>query len=241
MSEDPSGDGPVLAVEKLRHAFGEVAVLSDVSFAIAPGDVVCLVGPNGSGKTTLLRHVSGLLTPDDGSIDVAARGGRTIGYLPQRPAFRPGFSVRETLSFYASLVPTDHDVETLVERVGLTGAADRDVAALSGGMTRLLGIAQTVIGDPSLLVLDEPASGLDPRMTHRVTDAIETVADRGDAVLLATHNLAAVERIADKVLVLDRGSIVAEASPTALMASTETTSLDAAFEALTAAADGGSS
>jgi ABC-type multidrug transport system ATPase subunit len=230
---DRADRDPAVRLDGLGHAFGSVEVLADLSLTIDRGDVACLVGPNGSGKTTLLRLIAGLLEPDRGTVTVDADGPRPVGYLPQRPAFRAGFTVRETLSFYASLVGAEATVDDLLDLVGLTAVADRDVAALSGGMTRLLGIAQTVVGDPPLLVLDEPASGLDPTMTRHVADAIADVGERGDTVVLATHNLAAVERIADAVVVLDRGEVVAAAPPASLLSETETATLADAFAALT--------
>lgn len=229
-------DGTAIQIRALEHRFGDVEVLRDLSATIDAGDVACLVGPNGSGKTTLLRIVAGLLEPTAGDVDIVDEvpaDRRRVGYLPQQPAFRPTFTVSETLSFYATLVPGETDVQARLEQVGLGPVADRRVAALSGGMIRLLGIAQTVVGEPPLLVLDEPASGLDPTMSRQVTGAIDEIAAAGDTVLLATHDLGAVERIADEVLVLDRGDIVAAGPPTDLLAETETDALADAFAALT--------
>ena len=232
-----TGQGTAVSVRGLDHRFGDVEVFRDLSLSIAAGDVACLIGPNGSGKTTLLRIVAGLLPPTAGEVDLAdhlEEDRRRVGYLPQQPAFRPTFTVRETLSFYAALVPGETDVEARLDQVGLRAVADRRVEALSGGMVRLLGIAQTVVGEPPLLVLDEPASGLDPTMGRHVTGAIDEIGASGDTVLLATHNLTAVERIADVVLVLDRGSIVATGPPADLLADTDTDTLADAFAALTA-------
>ena len=229
-----AGTDPVIAVEGVSHAFGDLGVLADVSLAVDPGTVTCLIGPNGSGKTTLLRLVAGLLDPDEGSVRVTGERDREVGYLAQQPAFRPQFTVRETVAFYASLVETEVAVDDALDRVGLAPVADRRVGALSGGMVRLLGIAGTAIGDPPALVLDEPSSGLDPTMTRRVTEAAADLAGEGDAVLLATHDLQSVDRIADEVLVLDRGELVASGSPAALRSETDTSTLSEALSALTA-------
>ena len=234
--EEPGpGEGRVIDVEGLGHAYGDLTVLEEVSFDLAPGTIACLIGPNGSGKSTLMRLLGGLLDPTAGSVEVDARGDRPVGYLAQTPAFRPQFTVAETVAFYGSLVETDVDVDATLERVGLTPVADRPVDALSGGMTRLLGLALTTVGDPGVLLLDEPASGLDPMMTAYITGVIEDVADTGDAVVLATHNLTAAERVADVVLVLDRGTLVAADAPGALMAETGTDTLAGALEALVGA------
>jgi len=230
----------VLDVESVSHAFGDVDVFSDVSFSVAPGTVTALVGPNGSGKTTLLRAVLGLLTPDAGRVRLFGGDGaddgdgasREVGYLPQSPRFRSAFTVAETLEFYADLLAADVDVSGAVERVGLAGAADRRVDGLSGGMTRLLGIGQAILGDPSLVVLDEPTGDLDPRMTEYVFEVVRELADDGTAVLLATHNLAGAEA-ADAAVVLDRGGVVADDSPAALVDRTGAASFREAVLSLT--------
>ena len=204
---------PVLEIDSVSKSFGPIEVLSDVSVTLFPGDVVAVVGPNGSGKTTLLRTIVGDLNPSTG--DVLYTGpsvGRPIGYLPQRSTFRPGFTAGETLSFYASLADGPSP-EALLERVGLVDAGSRNVEALSGGMSRLLGIAQAMIGDPPVIVLDEPASGLDPNMSAAVFDTAEEVAEGGKTVVLSSHDLSLVETTADVVVVLSRGSVAAMDAP----------------------------
>jgi ABC-type multidrug transport system ATPase subunit len=227
----------VVTVDGLSHSFGDLDVLGDVSFEIETGTVACIIGPNGSGKTTLLRLVTGLLDPDEGRVSVTESGNRSVGYLAQQPAFRPQFTVRETIEFYGALVDGDVDTEAVLQRVGLGAVADRRVDALSGGMMRLLGIAQTTVGDPSLLVLDEPSSGLDPTMTRHITDVITDLGADGDAVLVATHDLRSVERIADTVLVIDHGRLVANAPPAELLADTDTETLEDALAALSTGDD----
>jgi ABC-type multidrug transport system ATPase subunit len=214
-----------LTVDSLRRSFGDVTVLSDVSFSARAGTVTSVVGPNGAGKSTLLRIIGGLLAPSGGTVSVETPAERAVGYLPQTPAFRPQFTLAETLAFYADLAGVDVDPDTVLARVGLDAVADRRVEALSGGMTRLFGIAQATIGDPPILVLDEPSSGLDPTMTEHVGDVIDGLADEGRTVLLATHELGTVDRVADTVLVLDGGVVAAEGSPAELRERTGSESL----------------
>jgi ABC-type multidrug transport system ATPase subunit len=222
----------VVTVDGLGRRFGETVVLEDVSFDVPEGEVVALIGPNGSGKTTLCRVVAGLLEPTDGSVERPIEAEREVGYLPQEPTFRPRFTVRETLDYYGDLVRADVDVDGLLARVGLADAADRPVEALSGGMTRLLGVAQATVGDPPLLVLDEPTSGLDPEMADRIFDILQSLRDDDRSVLVATHDLPGVEAVADDVVLLDEGRVVASDDPAALRARVETDTLRAAFPRL---------
>nr|WP_152419432.1 ABC transporter ATP-binding protein [Halobiforma nitratireducens] len=230
---------PVLEADDVDHSYGPVSVLENVSTTVDAGAVTALIGPNGSGKTTLLRTLAGLLEPTGGSVtyrgDDAAR---RIGYLPQQPAFRPGFTVLETVRFYSSLVGADEPDTAAVDRletVGLADAADRPVEALSGGMTRLVGIAQATIGDPPVVVLDEPASGLDPGMSNHVFEIAAELAAEGTAVLLSSHDLSLVDRTADAVALLDDGRIVRQGPPASMRADLEVDSLRAVYEQSVAA------
>ena len=226
--ERASGEGTggeQVVAESLRRSFGDLTVLSDVSFTAESGTVNCFVGPNGSGKTTLLRIVAGLLAPSGGRIDVAATAGRAVGYLPQNPAFRSQFTLAETLAFYEDLAGVEIDPGEVLARVGLDAVADRRAGDLSGGMTRLFGIAQATVGDPPVLVLDEPSSGLDPTMTEHVGTVIRDLAEQGHTVLLATHDLGTVDRVADTVLVLDDGVVQVADSPETLRRETNSETL----------------
>ena len=212
-------DAPLLRLEGVSKSFGPVDVLSDVSASIPSGSVVALIGPNGSGKTTLIRVLVGDLPATSGTVSYEGPDAdRPIGYLPQEPTFRPGFTAAETLSFYSSLVD-GADPAPLLERVGLAAAADRRVEALSGGMRQLLGIAQATVGDPPLVVLDEPASGLDPNMSANVFETAAEMTDAGTTVLLSSHDLALVEETADSVVVLNRGTVAASGTIEELYAS----------------------
>ncbi|MFC4543876.1 ABC transporter ATP-binding protein [Halosolutus amylolyticus] len=223
---------PILEATDIDHDYGTISVLENVSATLRRGAVTALIGPNGSGKTTLIRSLAGLHEPTAGKIAYhGPETARRIGYLPQHPAFRPGFTCLETLEFYASLVGGDETAAmTHLDRVGLADAADRPVEALSGGMTRLLGIAQATIGDPPVVVLDEPGSGLDPGMSMHVFDVAAELADDGIAVLLSSHDLELVERVADRVLILSDGRIVRRGSTAQLRDELDADSLWAVYE-----------
>lgn len=229
-----------VTVSDLQQSFGDVTVLDGVSLSAASGDIVAVVGPNGSGKSTFLELLVGVRAADGGSIELG--GGevdRRVGYLPQRPTFREGFTARDTLEFYARFL-ADADVPGTLERVGLSGVSDRTVGSLSGGMTRLLGLGQAILGSPDVLVLDEPGSGLDPAMVERLFAVVGELAADGTAVVVASHNLAAVEMHADTVALLDRGRFAAVGPPTDLLSETETETLVGAFLAIVEGGEGGS-
>lgn len=221
----------VVSVDGISRSFGRVSVFEDVSFELEAGTVTAVVGPNGSGKTTLLKVVAGLSPADDGTVSVTADGARRVGYLPQEPGFRPSFTVGETLGYYGDLLERYATVDEHLEAVGLADVRDRRVDALSGGMRRLLGFAVATVGDPPLVVLDEPTGDLDPLMTEYIFGLTADLAAEGAAVLLATHNLEGAAD-ADRVLVLDRGGVVGRGSPEELLASAEADSLAAAFRSL---------
>lgn len=221
----------VLELDDVAKSFGGVSVLEDISVEIRAGELTAIVGPNGSGKTTLLGLAAGLLDPTDGTVtDTESRASRSVGYLPQQPAFRPGFTVGETMEFYTALVGGDPDAA--LDRVGLTDARSRRVEHLSGGMTRLLGVAQATVGDPPLVVLDEPGSGLDPGMRTTIASVAAELAADGAAVVFSSHDLELVAARADRVVILDGGSIVADGSPDHLQSRYDTADLSAVFDAV---------
>jgi len=220
----------VLALEDASFAFGDLPILDGADVAVERGELVALVGPNGAGKTTILELLAGLRAPDSGTVRRPTAAARSTAYLPQSPGFRSGFTVRETLSFYADLLGDDAvDVNGVLDRVGLGDAADRRVEALSGGMTRLLGLAQALVGDPPVVVLDEPTSGLDPDVADSVFDATAALATDDRAVVVASHDLAAVEARADRVVLVADGAIAFDGPPDGLLAETGAGTLREAF------------
>ena len=222
----------MLTVTGVTKQYGDVSAVSNISFNLATGNVLAVVGANGAGKTTLIKCLLGLVKFKgqvlvDG-IDVARFGRNArarIGYLPQNPAFHVDLTVAETTLFYADLksVSTD-DARNGVEAVGLGGHSGKKVGELSGGMRQRLGLAIALLGDPPILILDEPASGLDmsARLELRRLVIEQRVANR--AVLLSTHWLEDVPYIADCVMVLDRGNCIYLGNTTDSTAVTASTS-----------------
>ena len=197
---------------------GAVAV-KDVSLILREGETIALVGHNGAGKTTLIKLMLGLIRPSGGSVRVlgenpsagefAAR--RRLGYLPENVSFNMALTGRETLGFYARLKRVSlGDVAGLLESVGLTAAADRRVGGYSKGMRQRLGLAQALLGDPRVLLLDEPTTGLDPALRNSFYDIVEDLRARGATVLLSSHALTELEGKADRVIIVNRGIKIAD-------------------------------
>jgi ABC-2 type transport system ATP-binding protein len=236
-----------LAVEGVAKRFGDVEALGGVSLDVAPGEVVGLLGPNGAGKTTLVRAIATLLPADDGRITVdgvsvdadPAAVRERIGLAGQFAAIDELLTGRENLRLVGRLYglggdEADRRATALLDALGLSSAGDRRVGTYSGGMRRRLDLGATLIGSPRLLLLDEPTTGLDPRARADVWALIEDVARGGTAVLLTSQNLEEVDRLADRVVVLDRGLVVGTGAPGALKEQVGGRDLDAVFLALTA-------
>jgi ABC-2 type transport system ATP-binding protein len=207
-------------------------VLDDVDLTVEPG-VTGILGPNGAGKTTLLRILSTVVAPDAGEVrvfgldptraeqrhDIRMR----LGFQPQEPGFFQSFSVRAFVDYVAILKEMADDgrrreeVARVIEAVGLTEVADRKIRKLSGGMRRRVAIAQALLGDPHLLVLDEPTAGLDPEQRMRFREVVSTVAAQ-HAVVLSTHQTDDVAALCDRVVVLDDGRVRFRGSPAELTA-----------------------
>jgi ABC-2 type transport system ATP-binding protein len=218
---------PTVHAENLGKVFRDfwrrpkVRALTDVNFKIMPGEVFGLLGPNGSGKSTTLKLILGLLYPTGGKIEVLGRSPREvaakarIGYLPEESYLYRYLTARETLDFYGSLFNLDtagrkKRTAELLDMVGLAHAARRNIGEFSKGMARRIGLAQALINDPDFIVLDEPTSGLDPTGCRQVKDLILALAARGKTILLASHLLADVEDVCDRIAILYDGRIRAQ-------------------------------
>ncbi len=204
----------MIRIRDLVKRYGAVTAVDGLSFEVEPGETFALIGPNGAGKTTTLKVLLGLVRPDAGAVAVGPRGlpprdpraRRDLGYVPQRVEFPTGRTVAEVLGFFAALRGLgDEAVAGALARVGLAELAARRVSELSGGYTQRLSLAQALLGDPALLVLDEPTASLDPEATWEFRSLLEQLRREGKTILLCSHLLAEVERIADRVLILVGG------------------------------------
>ena len=196
----------------LTRRFGGRAAVSDVSFAVEPGEVVGFLGPNGAGKTTTMRLLLGLLRPDGGR---AVRPER-VGYLPEQAAAYETLTVGSHLRFLArvkGVVDRDEEVARVMERVHVDDLAGRPVGRLSRGQRQRVGLAGALLGSPPAYFLDEPTTGLDPRQVVDARAVVRQLADGGAAVLLSTHLLAEASAVCDRVVVIVAGRVVAEERP----------------------------
>jgi ABC-2 type transport system ATP-binding protein len=220
---------PALRVRGLRKSFGDKVVLDGVDLDVAEGTVFALLGPNGAGKTTTVQILTTLLAPDDGAIRLAGHDPvlepgavrEVIGVTGQFSAVDNLLTGEENLLLMADL----HHLERrearslarrLLDRFDLTGAAGQVVATYSGGMRRRLDLAMTLVGDPRIIFLDEPTTGLDPRSRRTMWDIVEELTASGVTVFLTTQHLDEADRLADRVAVLDRGRVVVEGTPAEL-------------------------
>jgi ABC-2 type transport system ATP-binding protein len=205
-----------LAVRSLTKRFGSRTALQAISFELHAGELVGIIGPNGAGKTTLLSMLAGVLSADEGEI---TRSAGEVGWVPQQPALYSKLSVAENLRLFARLekVPDpDATVTEMLAQAGLEDRADEEVGRLSGGNQQRVNIAIGLLCEPSALLLDEPSASLDPRQRERLWEFIGALAGRGTTVVFSTHNVAEVERYADRILVLVDGELLFTGSPAEL-------------------------
>ncbi|RLQ84676.1 ABC transporter ATP-binding protein [Mycetocola zhadangensis] len=208
----------MIDIQQLSKHYGDVIAVDDISLYIPAGTITGFLGPNGAGKSTLLRLVCGLTRPTTGSaliggLPYSAIGnpGRTVGVSLDASALHSGRTGRESLALAALLMGVGTDrVDTVLETVGLSrGESRRRVGSYSLGMRQRLGLAHAVLGDPRVLILDEPANGLDPHGIHWLRSFLRSYADGGGTVLLSSHLLAEVDALADYLAILGRGRLLA--------------------------------
>ena len=219
-----------LELQNISHYYGKKQALSDFSCTLENG-VYGLLGPNGAGKTTLIHIIVRIITPTEGSVifdgtpikDLQANYFDHVGFLPQYPKFYPNYTAEEFLSYMADCKGINRkkakeQIKELFSFVNLEGEEKKKVGAYSGGMRQRLGIAQALLGNPSILILDEPTAGLDPKERIRFRNLISKISEN-HTVLLATHIVTDVESIAKEVIMLGDGKLIKQGSPKELMQS----------------------
>lgn len=203
----------MVRLENICKSFGKQKVLRDVSLAIGEGEIVGLLGPNGAGKSTLMKIVIGLWQADGGQVTAPRR----IGYLPERNPLYEEMYVREYLQFMARMTEDGKErkqglasrfvgVEELIARVGLTAEAHKKIGHLSKGYRQRVGLAQALLGEPEMLILDEPTTGLDPNQLVEIRDLIRSEGKQR-TIILSTHILQEVQEVCSRVVILDHGVV----------------------------------
>ncbi|MEU8267924.1 ABC transporter ATP-binding protein [Sphaerisporangium sp. NPDC049002] len=216
----------IIEITKLRKLYGKQVAVDDVSFAVEEGEIFGVVGRNGAGKTTTVECVSGLRTPDGGTVAVTGLDPRhdraelrqRVGVQLQDCSLPDKLRVWEALDLYASFYERPADWRELMEEVGLGQKRDTAFAKLSGGQRQRLSIALALVGAPRVAILDELTTGLDPQARRETWDLIELVRSRGVTIVLVTHFMEEAERLCDRIAVIDEGRVAAIDSPAGLIA-----------------------
>ncbi len=217
--------GRVVSARNLHKTFGDVVAVEDLSLDVSSGEVVGLLGPNGAGKTTTIKMLTTLTSIEGGSasvgsFDVATESDkvrRSIGLAGQAAAVDDKLTTRENLDLFARLyhlpkLERKNRVEDLIEKFRLTEFADQPVGTLSGGQHRRVDIVAALIANPAAIFLDEPTTGLDPRSRAEIWEEIRLLADKGAAVILTTQYLDEADQLADRIILIDKGKVVAQGS-----------------------------
>ncbi len=220
----------VLSARNLRKCYGDQVVVDGLNLSIQRGECFGLLGPNGAGKTTTLRLMLGLITPDEGELQLLnhavpqqARDARVrVGVVPQIDNLDPDFTVAENLLVYGryfgiSDAAINARLPELLEFANLTGKRDVKVPTLSGGMKRRLTLARALVNDPDVIFLDEPTTGLDPQARHLIWQRLRELTARGKTLLLTTHFMEEAERLCHRLAVMDNGRIISTGSPRELI------------------------
>ena len=219
---------PAIVARDLRKSYGGVEALRGISFEVAEGEVFGLLGPNGAGKTTTVEICEGLLEPDAGEVTVLGRSWRgnggqelrqRIGVSLQESKFHDKQTAREILRLFRSFYEKGREVEEVIALVSLGEKADTYTEHLSGGQHQRLAVACALVGDPELLFLDEPTTGLDPQSRRQLWDVVRDFRARGGTVLLTTHYMEEAEQLCDTIAIVDHGRRIALGTPKALVAS----------------------
>jgi ABC-2 type transport system ATP-binding protein len=215
---------PAIEVRDLVIRYGDLVAVDGLSFTVAPGELMALLGPNGAGKTSTVECLEGYRRLTSGSVRVLgldpttdhAALTRRIGVMLQTGGVYTGIRPREVLRLFASYYDDPIDPDELLERVGLTGRAEATWRHLSGGEQQRLSLALALIGQPAVAFLDEPTAGIDPQGRRLIRSVVTSLRDEGVTVVLTTHDLDEAERLADRVLIVDHGRLLAAGTPAEL-------------------------
>jgi ABC-2 type transport system ATP-binding protein len=230
VSNFPPVTDTALTIRDLHKSYGDVLAVSNLELAVSAGECFGLLGPNGAGKTTTIEICEGLLEPDSGDVEVLGMRWKTderrlremLGIQLQETQLSEKLTVSETVRLFQSFYKSRRPVDDVIALVQLEEKAKARVGALSGGQKQRLAVACAIVGDPKLLFLDEPTTGLDPQSRRQLWDLITQFRADGRTVVLTTHYMDEAERLCDRVAIVDHGKVIALDTPRALIASLNT-------------------
>ena len=238
----------MIEIKNLQKSFGDFRAVDGVSFSVKPGEVLGFLGPNGAGKSTTMRMITGYLTPTGGEVQIAGvnvqadpiAAKKRIGYLPEGAPLYPDMTPRTLLEFIAEAreIPAAERakcIEKIAAKVHITGVLDQQIETLSKGYKRRVGLAQAIIHDPEILILDEPTDGLDPNQKHEVRQLIEEMS-KDKVIILSTHILEEVEAVCTRAIIITHGKVVYDGTPSELKERSPSGRLDEVFREITTAA-----
>ena len=206
----------MIKVKNLRKEYDNIIAVDGVSFEVKKGEIFSLLGPNGAGKTTTIKSILGLINYD-GEIEIDGKNmkerekeiKKLVGYLPERVAFYDNLTAFQTLQFFAELKGVEDKIDELLKEVGLEKDANRKVGGFSKGMLQRLGFAQCLLGNPKLLILDEPTTGLDAVGAYELRNKVKELNKKGVTILFSSHILSEVQELSHRVAIMNKGKIVA--------------------------------
>lgn len=235
----------MIIIEDLVRRFGTFTAVGGISLRVGKGEVLGFLGPNGAGKSTTMKMITGFLAPSEGRISVCGHdvveqqlaAQASIGYLPEGAPAYPDMTPLQFLGFIARIRGLEGEaatraIDTAVARTGLQGVLEQRIETLSKGFKRRVGLAQAILHDPPVLIMDEPTDGLDPNQKHTVRNLIRAMA-ADKAIIISTHILEEVDAVCTRAVIIDKGRIVADGTPSELLARSPSRRLDDVFRNLT--------
>lgn len=238
----------MIEIQNLQKSFGGVRAVDGVSFSVEPGEVLGFLGPNGAGKSTTMRMITGFLTPTGGEVRIAGvsvvddpvAAKARIGYLPEGAPLYPDMTPRTLLDFIAEIrgIPAAKRkarIAEVVAQINISEVLDQRIETLSKGFKRRVGLAQAILHDPQILILDEPTDGLDPNQKHEVRQLIKQMS-KDKVIILSTHILEEVDAVCTRAIIIARGKVVFDGTPKELKDRSPSGRLDDVFREITTAA-----
>ncbi len=236
-----------IKVKSLTKSFGPIHAVRDVSFEVNHGEVLGFLGPNGAGKSTTMKMITGFLEPTDGTVEVNGYDvldnpiavKRSIGYLPEGAPAYGEMTVRNFLNFIADIRQLSGSsrqkrIDEVVDIINIKDVIDQSIETLSKGFKRRVGLAQAILHDPNVLILDEPTDGLDPNQKHEVRKLIKEMSEN-KAIIISTHILEEVDAVCSRAIIISSGELLFDGTPTELIARSDRNDIDHAFRMITTA------